>query len=299
MVEVDGEEQVTARRFGEELFGLVPVEHQRLLHEQRDAGPDDPEGRLEVALVGQAHGDQVGPRPVEHLVQVGVGRGPELGGAHRGLVGSAPDDGDELGVGPGRPHPGVFPAPPVARPHYRHPDPISHRHLLFARPRAQELGRLFGDDVVDERAHQRLAPGEVLELLGGAPHRHRGHPQMVEVGVGVHGSLEPPGGVRHGTAEQTVERRYDLCLEDHQLGQLERVEVGEVGDVLQRIRVDLEGPAGGVGDERHEVVRAGHDPDRVRQLAPDDITEQARSVLDAVAACGDSRERVMRGGTNG
>ena len=76
MVEVDREEGAMRRCLVEKLVRFVEMEDQRLLDKQRDAGFDELEGRLEMVLVGQAHGDQIGLLGVEHFgdarVAVGV-----------------------------------------------------------------------------------------------------------------------------------------------------------------------------------------------------------------------------------
>src|SRR4029077_15024998 len=79
----------------------------------------------------------------------------------------------------------------------------------------EPLRRLFRDDVVDPHAHARFGPGEVFELVSGAPDRQylkvRGEPPA-RVRV-PHRGLVPGGDVRRGPAEQRVEPPQHVQVE--------------------------------------------------------------------------------------
>src|SRR5260221_8698341 len=66
VVEVDREEQIALRRRVEQNPGFVELEDQRLLGEQRDAGLDDLESRIEVTLVVQRETDEIRLLRIEH-----------------------------------------------------------------------------------------------------------------------------------------------------------------------------------------------------------------------------------------
>src|SRR5205807_3799050 len=79
----------------------------------------------------------------------------------------------------------------------------------------EPLRRLFRDDVVDPHAHARFGPGEVLELVRGAPDRQylkvRGEPSA-RVLVSDRG-LVSGGAVRRGLAEQRVAPCWHVQVE--------------------------------------------------------------------------------------
>ena len=115
VVEVDREEQLPPSRLGEEIVGLLQVEDERLLHEQRKAGLDDASCGVVVAFVRQAQRHEIGCLLVEHLVEVEIGRRRELVGAPLCLVGRPPDDRTEFDIGSCGEDPCVFAPPPLAR----------------------------------------------------------------------------------------------------------------------------------------------------------------------------------------
>src|SRR4029450_10989357 len=108
--------------------GLAQVEDQRLLDQEREAGADDRERRLEVALVGQADRDQVGALPLQHLLEGDARAGPELAGPGGGAFGRAADHRAEVHIGPLGIHPGVLASPPRPGAHHRNPGPLLLRH---------------------------------------------------------------------------------------------------------------------------------------------------------------------------
>lgn len=110
VVEVDAEERAGRLCRGEQLVGFGQFEDQRLLDQERDAGPEQAHRHVEMALIGQADGDELGGG-IQKRVELGVGgrlvsRGPRLG--PRGIP---PENTDQLGVWPVREDPGVLLAP--------------------------------------------------------------------------------------------------------------------------------------------------------------------------------------------
>jgi hypothetical protein len=95
VVEVDADEGVACGGFGDQDVRLLERENQRLLQQQRHSGADQPQGRLEVALIRQAYRYQIRSFPLEHLLEVGVPPGPGFRRARRGAYRIAPDDGHQ------------------------------------------------------------------------------------------------------------------------------------------------------------------------------------------------------------
>ena len=72
---------------------------------------DQPQSRLEVLLVGQAHGDQFGTRQLDHLIKVGVRLGTVGSRTARGTFGVPAEDPHQLCVRAFREDSGVLLAP--------------------------------------------------------------------------------------------------------------------------------------------------------------------------------------------
>ena len=106
---------------------------------------------------------------------------------------------------------------------------------------------------------------------------------MGQVAVGADRGLVPGGDVGHLRAEDAVEAAQHVEVEGGQLGPFGVVQRRQVGQVPERVEVHLEGPAGGVGHERHPAPRLGDHPHLRVALGGDQRAEQAGAGLVAVA----------------
>ena len=111
VVEVDREEELPLFGLGDQLLGLIEVEHQRFLDQQRHTTANQLQGRRKVLLVRQARRHQVRPRAREHLVDLRVGRGAIRRRALLRAPGGASDDRHQFSVRTPSEHPRVLLAP--------------------------------------------------------------------------------------------------------------------------------------------------------------------------------------------